>query len=450
MKAATTSSLISWVALCVSAAAAEPVGSSQDEFAYRMQVSAPADAAAYRLTLPLALYQKVAHPDLSDIRVFNAAGEQVPFAIEHPVTATLANAAAPLALFPLKDDSRATLDALRVTIESGRNAINVQTSGQVPPSGQVATYLVDGRALEVPVAALRLDWPEDASDFAGRMRVEASDSLADWQVVATAAPVANLHANAGRLVEQRVELIPTKARYWRLSWVGAAAPFALTAVSAEPAKQNVAARHVSQTVPATESPQAPGEFIYAAHARAPVDRVNLELPDANSVVEVELLSRTRMVDSWRAVRSCGFYRLRSEGGELRNGPVPLPVNTDAHWLVRTDPKRGGLGKVSPRLVLEWVPHELVFVARGAAPFYVAYGSFTVDTAAAVSLDLLPKNLSIVRASLSNPEPLGGDDLLRSPPPPYAWKTAFLWIVLIGGAGLLAWMALRLSKDVKRT
>ena len=80
--------------------------------------------------------------------------------------------------------------------------------------------------------------------------------------------------------------------------------------------------------------------------------------------------------------------------------------------------------------------------------YVAYGAFAVDTPAAVSLGLLPKNLSIVTASLSNPEPVGDDDLLRPPPPPYAWKTAFLWIVLIGGAGLLAWMALRLSKDVK--
>jgi Protein of unknown function (DUF3999) len=93
---------------------------------------------------------------------------------------------------------------------------------------------------------------------------------------------------------------------------------------------------------------------------------------------------------------------------------------------------------------------LVFVARGAAPFYVAYGSAATDSRAAVSLDLLPKSVSIASASLSEPEPLGGDVQLKRPPAPYAWKAAVLWTVLIAGAALLAWMAFRLSKEVKQS
>src|SRR5262249_50639677 len=134
-------------------------------------------------------------------------------------------------------------------------------------------------------------------------------------------------------------------------------------------------------------------------------------------------------DPWHLVCRCGFYRLKSEGTELRNGPVALLVNADANWLLRTDPKQGGLGKVAPQLLVQWVPHDLVFVARGTAPFYVAYGSAAVEATAAVSLGLLPKNLSIARGSLSNPEPLGGDARLRPPPASYAWKTVVLWIVL---------------------
>src|SRR5205807_4031657 len=89
----------------------------------------------------------------------------------------------------------------------------------------------------------------------------------------------------------------------------------------------------------------------------------------------------------------------------RKCPVPVGLNTDAHWLVRTNPKAGGLGRVAPHLVVEWVPHEIVFIARGAGPFYLAYGSATAESAA-VSLAALPKNLSIAAASLSAPEPLG--------------------------------------------
>jgi hypothetical protein len=431
------------------AVAADPDGSSPNDFAYRMQVSGTTDSAAYRVTVPLAVYQKIVHADLSDLRVFNGSGEQVPFAIERPASGTVSNAATALSLFPLQDDSSATLDAVRVTIESGKGSVNVQTSGQSPPSGRINTYLVDGRALNLPAAALRLEWAQDAADFAGRVRVEASDSLGDWRSIAGAAPVANLHSGAGRLVEQRVEFAPTKAKYWRLSWVGPAAPFVLTAVFAEPARQSVEARHSSRNVSAIPAKRAAGEFEYDLGARLPVDRVNLELPDINTVVDVELLSRAYTSDDWRAVRRAGFYRLRSDGEELRNGPVAVALNTDRLWILRTNPKSGGLGSVAPKLVVEWIPHEVVFVARGAGPFYVAYGSATADSAA-VSLAVLPKNVAIASASLSEPESVGGDARLTPPPEPYAWKAALLWVVLIAGAALLAWMAFRLSKDYSRT
>ncbi len=429
--------------------AADADGSSPNDFAYRMEVKRTAGAAAYRVALPLAVYRKIVHADVADLRVFNGGSEQVPFAVERPPSGTVSNAATALSLFPLKDDSSATLDAIRVTIESGKGAINVQTGSTPLPTGRINTYLLDGRSLDVPVAALRLEWPEDAADFAGRVRVEASDTLGDWRGVAGAAPVANLHSGPGRLIEQRVEFSPTKAKFWRLSWVGSAAPFALTAVLAEPARQNVDAHHANLDVSAAPSKNAPGEFEFDLDARLPVDRVNLELPDSNTVVEVELLSRVNSSDAWHLVRRCGFYRLKSDGEELRNGPVPVGLNTDRHWLLRTNPKAGGLGSVAPHLVVEWVPHEVVFVARGTGPFYVAYGSATAEPAA-VSLAVLPRNVSIASASLSDPEPLGGDVRLKPPPAPYVWKTALLWAILVAGAALLAWMAFRLSKDFSRT
>jgi hypothetical protein len=425
-------------------------GASPKDFAYRMRVVGTGDAAAYRISLPLAVYQKIAHADLADLRVFNGSGEQVPFALERPAAGTLANAAVALSVFPLKDDSGATLDAIRVTIESGKGAINVQTSGQAPPTGRINAYLLDGRAMQdALVSALRLEWPQDAADFAGRVRVEASDSLSEWRIVTGAAPIANLHSNAERLVEQRVEFSPTKAKFWRVSWSGATAPFVLTSVLGEPAKQNVEARHTSLSLAARPTKTAPGEFEYDLGARVPVDRANLELPDINTVVDVELLSRERTQDAWHLVRRSGFYRLKSDTEELRNGPVSVAPTTDRYWLVRTDPKRGGLGATAPHLVVEWIPHEVVFVARGAGPFFLAYGSATAE-AAAVSLAVLPKNLAIVSASLSNPESFGGESMLQPPAAPFPWKTPLLWSVLIAGTGLLAWMAYRLSKDFSRT
>lgn len=421
--------------------------STPKDFAYGMQVNATGDAAAYRVTLPLAVYQKIVHADLADVRVFNGNGEQVSFAIERPMSGTITGAATQLSLFPLKDDSEATLAALRVTIEAGKGAINVQSGHS--KSDRINTYLVDGRVLDVPVSALRLEWPQDAPDFAGRMRVEASDSLADWRAVASAAPIANLHSSADRLIEQRVEFPPTKAKFWRLSWSGPAAPFVLTSLFGEPAKQSVDALHATLSVGAASPSAKPGEFQYDLGATPPVDRVNLELPDINTVVDVELLSREHPQDPWHTVRRSGFYRLKSAGEELRNGLVTVPPTSDRYWLVRTDPRLGGLGVAAPRLVVEWVPHDVVFVARGAGPFYLSYGSSAAKSAA-VSPAMLPKNLGIVPAALSEPESSAGESVLMPPGTPFPWKTLLLWTVLIAGAGLLGWMAFRLSKEVAKS
>jgi len=429
--------------------AATATVSTPKDFAYRMQVNGTGEAAAYRVALPLAVYQKIAHPDLADLRVFNGNGEQVPFAIERPPAGTVANAAAALPIFPLKDDSDATLDAIRVTIESGKGAINVQTGGPNPQSGRINSYLVDGRALDVAVSALRLEWPQDAPDFAGRVKVEAGDSLTSWRAVAWGAPIANLHSTTDRLIEQRVEFPPTRAKYWRLTWAGPAAPFVLTSIFGEPARQNVDALHASMTVSAVSPVVKPGEFQYDLGATAPVDRVNLELPDLNTIVDVELLSREHPQDAWHTVKHGGFYRLKSEGEDLRNGPVSVAPTADRYWLVRTDPRQGGLGTSAPRLMVEWVPHEIVFVARGTGPFSLAYGS-SVAQPVATSLAMLPKNVAIASASLSEPETSGGDSLLLPPGTPFPWKTPLLWLLLIVGAGLLGWMAYRLSKDVSRS
>jgi len=420
---------------------------SAHDFAYRMPVTGTGTAAAYRLTVPLAVYQKIAHPDLADLRVFNGKDEPVPFAIEQPGAGTVVGTDKTLSVFALKGDSSSALDALRVRIDSGSGAIDVHAVGQVASSGRSGAYLVDARPLDGPVSALELQWPEDAADFAGRLKVEASDDLSNWRLAVAAAPIANLHSTTGRLVERRVELAHLQAKYWRLSWVGPVAPFALTSVLAQPSKQDVAAEHASLAVPGLPVKAAPGEFEFDLGATVPVDRLNLQLPETNTVVDVELLSRSKPTDSWRPVRHTGFYRLRGDGEELRNGPITVQTNTDRHWLVRADRRGGGLGSGTPQLVVEWVPHELVFVARGTPPFYVAYGSVAAQSAA-VSLAAIPKLFSITRASLGEPQQVGGDGRLLTAPSAYPWKKGLLWAILIVAAALLAWMAVRLSRELR--
>src|SRR6202035_4265756 len=100
---------------------------SPRDFAYG-QLAIPArDAAAYRFSLPLAVYQNT-FQDLGDLRVFNAEGVVVPFSLSRPAAQSGTHRASiALPLFPLHEGARVLIDGVHITINSEGSAVNLQT-----------------------------------------------------------------------------------------------------------------------------------------------------------------------------------------------------------------------------------------------------------------------------------------------------------------------------------
>jgi hypothetical protein len=432
--------------LCLLARVTTAADLSPADFAFGMPVATAADAAAYRAALPLGVYQDMVREDLADIRVFNARGEVVPYALIRPSARTLPRGpGTALPLFALRDDSPAAADAVRVTIDSPTAAFKLQTQGAIAATGAIKQYILDGRPLGVPVAALQLAWPDEAADFTGRLRVDASDDFAVWRTLAEAAPIANLHANGRQLVNNRVELAASRAKYWRLSWIGKSAPFVLTSVVAEPADSRIEVERSTLEV-AGSVRGAPGEYQFDVGARLPIERINLGLPEINTVVAMELLSRRHPQDPWRHVAGRQFYRINTADGELRNEPIDIATDSDRYWLARTVDHSGTSAANPLRLQVHWTPSDVEFLARGSGPFMVAYGSASAP-AAETDLSSMPAAVTVMHATLGARQALGGPARLAPPAAEFPWKRVLLWAVLAIGVCLLAWMAYRLSKDM---
>jgi hypothetical protein len=418
---------------------------SPADFAFAMPVATSADASAYRVALPVDVYRDTVRPDLADIRVFNARGEAVPYALSRPSPRAARGPGTALPLFALHDDSPAAADAVRVTIDSANAAVNLQTRGSVSVAGGVKQYILDGRPLSVPVAALQFTWPDDAADFTGRLRIDASDDFAVWRTLAEAAPIANLHAGGRQLVNNRVELPATRAKYWRLSWIGRSAPFELTSVVAEPADSRIEAERSTLEVAGSASGVARGEYQFDLGARLPIERINLELPELNTVIAVELLSRGRPRDAWRRVASRQFYRVNTADGELRNAPIDVAADSDRYWLARAAGLNGAPAAPPLRLQAAWTPSDIVFLARGSGPFIVAYGS-ALAPAAETDLSAMPAAVTVLRATLGARRQLGGQARLAIPAE-FPWRRVLLWAVLALSVCLLAWMAYRVTREL---
>jgi hypothetical protein len=434
----------------VPAASAIAADLTAHDFAYGAPVQAQGSAAAYRLTLPVEVYRQIVHEDLSDLRVFNGQGEMAPLRLTRPSNAHGAPAQAlTLPLFPVRGTSPANSDTLRVIIAGHGSTLRVQTEG-APAGGAVdSRYVLDGRSVDKPVTAIVVQWPAGATDFAGKLMVETGDTLGAWHTVIAAAPIANLHSNGQQLIEQRVVFPATRAKFWQLSWVGTAPPFDLTGASVESADAGAEPVYSRLFIDGRAVADHPGDFEFDLGAQPPVERVNLDLPALNSIVDAEVLSRQGAKDPWRSLRRSVFYRLKGADGELRNGPLEVPMTSDRYWLVRLPPTGNSVGAGTLRLEAQWRAHELTFLARGGGPYELAFGSGAVASAG-TGFEPLPAGTSILEATLGATHVLGGPGRLRPPPTPFPWKSTLLWAILALGVVLLAWMAYRLTGSVGRT
>jgi len=429
-------------------AAAEDL--SPRDFAYAAPITTPVASSAYRIAIPLEVYRNVAHEDLRDIRVFNARGELVPYELQQPQPKTPAQSPGPaLPLFPLRGAARVKLDGLQISVQSQGAAIDVHADQHESEPALITSYVVDARDLTVPVSALELHWPDGAADFSGGLRVESSNDLAAWQTVRSNAPVLNLRAPGAQLLQSRVEFPSTRAKFWRLTWVGKPAQFGLSSIDADTSVGKPQVERVSLTVPATSRDDKRREFSFDLGARLAVNQINIELAEPNSVAQLQILSRAHAGDGWRPVTEAEFFRVQSGASERRNDPIAISTNFDRYWLVRATPPDNAIGAVAPQLQASWNAQDLVFLARGSGPFVLAYGSGSA-AAASSELSVLLQGVSVQRAELGTPRPAGGPGRLQPAPRVVPWKMVVLWSILGVGIMVLGWMTYRLSREVSRT
>lgn len=428
-------------ALSLSANAAPEL--TPQDFAYGMPVMATELAAAYRMQLPVDVY-KVSANDLGDVRVFNADGEAVPYIIRRVEGKSESGPAQPLPLFPLHGDAQSTPQGLRLTLDSPNGALKFQTNSQPAEAGPAAQYLVDARAFDASIAALKLSWPDSSADFSGKLRIESSDDLGTWHPV-LAAPIANLHAGGQQLVENRIITPSIKAKFLRLSWIGNKPSFELNEVQAEPSQGEPRVNWSTVVVAGHPVSGASGDYDFDLGARLPLERVNLVLPVVNSVYLADFKSRPDEKAPWRSVIRGGVYRVATSDGEQSNGPIEIAFDRDRYWRVHLSGESAAA--VALRLQGSWSPSEIEFLAHGKPPFLLAYGSSSIS-AAATDLSVMPTGTLVSTATLGGRNVLGGEARI-SVVSALLDKRSVLWAVLVAGVAVLAVMAARLARDRRR-
>lgn len=458
--------IVVFVSSLVAVAAEKPA-----DFAYGLKIDASGSEALYDVTLPPAVYQGVTRRDLGDVRVFNGAGEVVPHAWRPRRTEKAdAGATVALTLFPLKAAAGASVDALAISVRRGAGgavSVDVRSGGAHAPAQQTVAYLIDMSNQDRALRAIELDW-KAADGFSGKLRVDASDDLSNWRTLVSGAPLLSLEVGGQRLQQRRVEVPQQKAKYLRLAWVrersddGAKIVLPeITAASGELAEKFIEATREWAKFNAGKG-EKPGEYLFDLKGQFPIDRLRLELPEPNTIAQAEVLVRDKAEQPWRSVARTMLYRLRQPAGEIASPDITVGTSSERWWMIRIDQRGGGIGGGLPVLNAGWVPHQLVFAARGAAPFTLAYGNRGAHGGALPIESLIPgyrddagasvrvaktggqPTVNVQATSAQPQKELGGEARLQEQ---IDWKRWSLWGVLGLGVLVLGAMAWRLVRQL---
>ncbi len=426
------------------------------DFAYGMALSFDGQDAVYQAALPLPVYQGTTRSDLGDLRVFNAQAEVVPHMLRQPdLSSTTLPVLTKLNFFPLQGTAGTGLDQLSVRIK--RNAsgtlLDIASTGKSAQQTSLSGYVLDTSGLKPALQALQLNWTGAGENFVGSLHIEASDDLKNWHTIVRDAPLASLQFGGHSLLQNRIEFPPSKTKYLRLSWPAAQTPLRLNNIEAELSGTVTETPLSWLTVQGDSIAEKEGEYQFDLGAHLPVQRIQIELPQLNTLVQAAIFSRANEKDNWRPVSNSLLYKLHHSGQDLNNPDIYTASNTNRYWLLRVDQKSGGLGSGIPAFKVGWHPHQLIFVTRGAAPFQIAYGSSAIKPAGFQIDNMLPQDkdkaaLTISTALTSAQFSLGGDTRLSPAAPPHPWKKWILWAVLGVCVALLGWMAYRLVKQME--
>ncbi len=436
------------VGMCAALVASAQEGPA--DFTHRVPLSVSGNGPWYRLELPLAVQLNARQADLSDVRVFNAAGEPQAYALSRQSSQrTESRNVADVKWFPLyAADTQETLPGVVMKTTSEGTLVEIKPSSAAKPGKQVLRgWVLDASAIKAPLQQLSLDWSREQEGFQ-RFSIEASDDLQRWEPWGEG-QVARLSFADERVEQHDVSLPGRPARYLRLVWKGQAAPL-LTSAKLVSATRSSLPMPLVWSQPVAGTRLKAGEYSWQLPTGLSVERLRIELKQPNTLAPVTLSGRSDAKQTWQPLSNGLLYRLTQNGQDVVQDELQLPGQVVTELKLQVDERGGGLGADAPALGFAVRATQLVFLARGEPPFSLALGNASVK-AANLPLSTLIPDYSAERLDTLGQAKVAGEMTVASPAVVAAvddgpnWKKLGLWAVLLLGVAALGAMAYSLLR-----
>lgn len=419
--------------------------------AWSAQVEPPTTPGLARLALPGEALLQSRSPGLADLRLVDAQGRPLAFALHRPSVAVAAPQPGPaLAAHPLSRTrgpagNGGTLQ-VQVRSASGESAW-VRLDGQGAAQEPLRSALVDTRQQAGSVSVLRLQgqWPANTPVT---LQAFTSTDLQQWQPLPLRGSLLRM-AGAPELDRSELPLAQPQAlhgRYLRLDWD---TPEVQLSRVTPLAAQQPPRPHVQAALPPPVAVD--GGLEWELSTSTPVAGLQLAAGQPGTLVPVRVLARRAAGQPWAVLAQTTVFSLGTAQAPQTNPPLALGGATVGR--LRVEPLRGlPPGAMSASVAFE--PVELVFLAAGPAQLRIGQANASAADVPLASLaaalpDGTPDALPLARLGRVETSARATTGPSTWLPAQVAPMTAVLWAVLLLGVavlGVVAWRLLRQLKD----
>jgi len=425
------------------------------EHRYSANISVQQPAAFVQLPLPASAYARLLQPGLVDLRIVDANGANVPFAVlpwrEAQTEAVEQQRAVALYTLPRRPAAGTAWPMpVEVLVQGDRISVRQRGGNAAPPPAVPPGWLFDlgpQQRNEPAATALRLAWSGPA-EFSAAYLLESSDDLRSWraagrgQVLALASP-------AGPLTQALVPLPADAGRFLRLVWSDpAAAPALSGAMRVAAQERSTAVDSTTAWSVAASAASTPKALHFDLGAVLPLVQIDLQGGPGTRVTPLRVEGRQRSDEAWRPVTQGVVYQIDAAGSSSRS--PPLPLRAELRYLRVLPDERAAPLDLGTQLLVQARLASLVFASQGQPPFKLLAGAADARPGALPATTLVPlledERPRFGRATLGDWQEVAVvASQVAAEQRQAALRPWLLWTVLLAGVAALGSMVWRLAR-----
>lgn len=422
----------------------------RDQFVAGWPIELPSDGSFFDIPLTYETYRYGRAVD--EMAVLDRDGEPMPFYRVGVPAPTASEEGVKLGVSPiyLREEEEAIAD-ISVATKGDSTDVTVIAADEKEGEAEVVAFIIDARDVAGIPSMIELEWRPLDRPFLMSVSIEHSEALTEWRRVGEGS-VATLSIDGVAVIHKRVAVTGREGGYYRVTWDRRVSDWQLESALVIRSQEAEAAVFSTIDLDPSEVPMKDaGEdsLYFDLGGQLPATHAQIAFSKRNRWASASIHVADAVEGPWRQIsRPQLIYDVDYEGQRLASAPLYLGRVESRYWRLTFHPDR----PAEPlKLRLRYPREHLRFAANGEPPYMLVGGTLSEqagpDATFAAVMDALDGDEQQVAEVIPGPRTVLGGDAALETPSQFPWRSVLLWAVLLVAGLTVAWMALRLAREM---